>query len=282
MAQKNTARVITIAATEQPQDIRLRVAAYARVSSSSDEQLNSFAAQNRYYTELISNKDNWQLVDIYADEGITGTSIEKRDDFKRMPYVANFYIFHELAHVKLLLDLDLRKFFLALVENQVINLCKFEDALVSSVVDAALLPKEDIACDAYALSLLFNFIYEKTTDYDIEFMVDSYIFSVLSLTELDTILERTISIADWHKTSWWRIFIALEVVCLCRPTNDELRKGIIETRNVARIKYDNYVELLERISHNIKNTPKKEKCVMFSEKWSDEVNQTLAIIRKIR
>ena len=84
MAQENTARVIEIAATEQPQDIRLRVAAYACVSSSSDEQLNSFAAQNRYYTELISGKDNWQLVDIYADEGITGTSIEKRDDFKRM------------------------------------------------------------------------------------------------------------------------------------------------------------------------------------------------------
>ena len=84
MAQENTARVITIAATEQTQDMRLRVAAYARVSSSSDEQLNSFAAQNRYYTELISGKDNWQLVDIYADEGITGTSIEKRDDFKRM------------------------------------------------------------------------------------------------------------------------------------------------------------------------------------------------------
>ena len=70
MAQENTARVITIAATEQPQDIRLRVAAYARVSSSSDEQLNSFAAQNHYYTELISNKDNWQLVDIYADAAV--------------------------------------------------------------------------------------------------------------------------------------------------------------------------------------------------------------------
>ena len=70
MAQENTARVITIAATEQPQDIRLRVAAYARVSSSSDEQLNSFAAQNRYYTELISGNDNWQLVDIYADAAV--------------------------------------------------------------------------------------------------------------------------------------------------------------------------------------------------------------------
>lgn len=84
MAHESTAKVITVAATEQPKERRLRVAAYARVSSASDEQLNSFAAQNRYYTELISSKENWELVDIYADEGITGTSIEKRDDFKRM------------------------------------------------------------------------------------------------------------------------------------------------------------------------------------------------------
>ena len=84
MAHESTARVITIPASEQPEEIKLKVAAYCRVSSSSDEQLNSFAAQNRYYTELISGKCNWQLVDIYADAGITGTSIEKRDDFKRM------------------------------------------------------------------------------------------------------------------------------------------------------------------------------------------------------
>ena len=84
MAHESSAKVITIAATEQPKEIRLRVAAYARVSSASDEQLNSFAAQNRYYTELISSKENWELVGIYADEGIAGTSIEKRDDFKRM------------------------------------------------------------------------------------------------------------------------------------------------------------------------------------------------------
>lgn len=77
-------RVITIPAREQPQDIKLRVAAYARVSSSSEDQLNSFAAQNRYYTDLIASKENWQQVDIYADEGITGTSAEKRDDFQRM------------------------------------------------------------------------------------------------------------------------------------------------------------------------------------------------------
>lgn len=65
-------RVTTIAATEQPQDVRLRVAAYARVSSSSADQLNSFAAQNRYYSEYISKNPKWKMVDVYADEGITG------------------------------------------------------------------------------------------------------------------------------------------------------------------------------------------------------------------
>lgn len=82
--QEKQYRVITIQATEKPQDIKLRVAAYVRVSSASDDQLNSFAAQNRYYTALISSKENWSLADIYADEGITGTSAEKREDFQRL------------------------------------------------------------------------------------------------------------------------------------------------------------------------------------------------------
>lgn len=76
--------VIVIEATERPQDLKLRVAAYTRVSSDSADQLNSFAAQNRYYTALISGKENWIMVDIYADRGITGTSAEKREDFQRL------------------------------------------------------------------------------------------------------------------------------------------------------------------------------------------------------
>lgn len=77
-------RIIKIEAAEKPRNAQLRVAAYTRVSSDSDDQLNSFAAQNRYYAELISGKAEWRMVDIYADEGITGTSVEKRGDFKRM------------------------------------------------------------------------------------------------------------------------------------------------------------------------------------------------------
>ena len=77
-------KVIVIEASERPQPCKLRVAAYARVSSASDDQENSFGAQMRYFTTLISANENWTLADIYADEGITGTSVEKRDDFKRL------------------------------------------------------------------------------------------------------------------------------------------------------------------------------------------------------
>lgn len=63
---------------------KIRVAAYCRVSTDSDDQINSFIAQVRYYNEFLRLSDTMELVDVYADEGITGTSTEKRDEFKRM------------------------------------------------------------------------------------------------------------------------------------------------------------------------------------------------------
>ena len=77
-------RVITIPAASQENTRKLRVAAYARVSSNSEDQKHSFAAQNAYYSKLITGNPDWELADIYADQGITGTSIDKRDDFLRM------------------------------------------------------------------------------------------------------------------------------------------------------------------------------------------------------
>ena len=83
--QDNLARETIFIPAIQPEDqITLRVAAYCRVSSDSEDQLNSFAAQNTYYNTMISTHDRWELVDIYADEGITGTSAQKRGDFQRM------------------------------------------------------------------------------------------------------------------------------------------------------------------------------------------------------
>ena len=63
---------------------RTKVAAYCRVSSNSADQLNSYARQIRVYTDLIKRNPGWQLVEIFADEGITGTSAAKRPEFQRM------------------------------------------------------------------------------------------------------------------------------------------------------------------------------------------------------
>ena len=65
-------------------DLPLRVTFYARVSSDSNEQLHSLQAQSEYFQGFISNSDNWQYVDGYIDEGISGTSVNKRGSFLRM------------------------------------------------------------------------------------------------------------------------------------------------------------------------------------------------------
>lgn len=83
-AHDNLARKQIYIPALQPETVKLRVAAYCRVSTDSDDQLNSFAAQQTHYNELIRSHDGWQMAEIYADEGITGTSAKKRKDFERM------------------------------------------------------------------------------------------------------------------------------------------------------------------------------------------------------
>lgn len=61
-----------------------RVAAYARVSTDLPEQLTSYEAQIRYYTDYIKNHDGWEFAGMYTDEGITGTSTKHREGFKQM------------------------------------------------------------------------------------------------------------------------------------------------------------------------------------------------------
>ena len=63
---------------------KIRLAIYCRVSSDSEDQLHSFANQIRYYSTYVQGHPEYTLVDIYADEGLTGTSLEKRDEMNRL------------------------------------------------------------------------------------------------------------------------------------------------------------------------------------------------------
>ena len=83
-----TDEIVVIKAAE-PVSLRdtrteLRVCAYCGVSTDNIEQTSSFELQKNYYEEYIAKHDNWKMVDIFADEGISGTSMVKREGFKRM------------------------------------------------------------------------------------------------------------------------------------------------------------------------------------------------------
>ena len=62
----------------------IRVASYCRVSTDKDDQANSFEVQQRYFREYIARNPQWELCEVYADEGISGTSTKKRTQFNRM------------------------------------------------------------------------------------------------------------------------------------------------------------------------------------------------------
>lgn len=70
-----------VAKEERP---KLKVAAYCRVSTDSDEQATSYEAQVEHYREFISKNDEWEFAGIYADDGISGTNTKKREEFNRL------------------------------------------------------------------------------------------------------------------------------------------------------------------------------------------------------
>ena len=83
--------ITVIPATLTPQQQSLfsttqkrRTAAYARVSTDSEEQENSFEAQVDFYTRYIAEHPDWELIDIYTDEGISAVNTKRRDGFKQM------------------------------------------------------------------------------------------------------------------------------------------------------------------------------------------------------
>lgn len=69
---------------KQSEQLKLRVAAYCRVSTDSEKQETNYEAQVTHYTEYIQKNPEWVLAGIFADDGISGTNTKKRDEFNRM------------------------------------------------------------------------------------------------------------------------------------------------------------------------------------------------------
>lgn len=78
-------RVVELTPNQITPDVKkIRLAAYCRVSTDKADQLNSFANQIKYYTDYTKKHPQYELVEIYADEGLTGTDMKKRAEFNRL------------------------------------------------------------------------------------------------------------------------------------------------------------------------------------------------------
>jgi len=83
---------------------KLRVAAYCRVSTNSADQLNSYATQIRTYKAVVDKRKEWELVDIFADEGLSGMKSHNRMEFQRMIRMC------ELKQIDLILTKSVSRF----------------------------------------------------------------------------------------------------------------------------------------------------------------------------
>lgn len=116
-------RVRVIPATRKPEELhrdhdgKMRVAAYCRVSTDSEEQLNSYEAQKTYYTQKIQDSPDWEMAGIYADEGISGTSLKKRTQFNKMITAC------KRGHIDLIITKSLSRFARNTVDCLDISLC---------------------------------------------------------------------------------------------------------------------------------------------------------------
>ena len=94
-------------------DNKIKVAAYARVSTDMTDQLHLLSAQIKYFTEYISSHENYELIEVYYDEGIMGIYVKKRYGFNRM--IADC----EIGKINLILTKEVSRF----VKNTVDTLC---------------------------------------------------------------------------------------------------------------------------------------------------------------
>ncbi len=109
MKKDHANEMIIIPAKEKPIEsnssmYKLRVAAYCRVSTNSEDQKNSYNAQKTYYKEYIAAHSDWKLVKIYADLGLSGTQSKNRKEFMKLMRMA------KLGHIDIILCKSISRF----------------------------------------------------------------------------------------------------------------------------------------------------------------------------
>ena len=175
----------------------------------------------------------------------------------------NFYVYHELAHIKARQDPHAFSVYSSAV-SVVSDSLELESPDFAKIFKV---PDEELACDVYALDLLFDYVMNAGGDYYYEFMVESYIIAITNLTIMDSISVLT-SIEEQYNNSWLRIIVALDAL----------------GRKYCYMKYRNYLEemmcALQMLEAKFGDV--LEKYPPFSKEWEEEKRTAISILASIK
>ena len=197
-------------------------------------------------------------------------------------FVMNFYVYHELAHIKARQDPHAFSVYSSAV-SVVSDSLELESPDFAKIFKV---PDEELACDVYALDLLFDYVMNAGGDYYYEFMVESYIIAITNLTIMDSISVLT-SIEEQYNNSWLRIIVALDALgfykdMICNIPN--FGKTIHRCRKYCYMKYRNYLEemmcALQMLEAKFGDV--LEKYPPFSKEWEEEKRTAISILASIK
>lgn len=197
------------------------------------------------------------------------------------PYILNLYVYHEVAHIKFICDKDKYNKYIYKI-NTLITILKQNKNI--KVYELSNISKEDIACDVYALEILFKQVFDETKDYDFEFVVESYINSVINLTIMDSVIAHD-NTEKWYISCWNRIIITLNTLSIMDDfiLNPNFIKSVQTCMHSTFKKFSNYYNEIMDAYLTMQNRYNNisEKNQLFSKDWNDEMNAALTRIRNI-
>lgn len=197
-------------------------------------------------------------------------------------FVLNFYVYHELAHVK---AIQKPQTFSA-YSNYVSSVFEQYKQDYNGFNELFNISIEELTCDMYALDLLFDFVLKTGGDYNYEFMIDSFIVAITNLTIMDSVSALT-NIEKQYDNSWLRINIVLDALSLYKNKtldNTSFGESVHGCKEYCYIRYKNYLEEIYNAINTlqVKYANITEERIPFSKEWEEEKKAVISILASIK
>ena len=196
-----------------------------------------------------------------------------------MGIILNFYVFHELAHIKLDEDSNMLAEYIGFAKKA------YRETNADYTDGGYSVPLEDVACDAYSLDLIFDYIFGQTNNYHYSEVVSAYVSTLANMTVLDYCQNKEKSWKYEYDLCWIRIILALATVSIKKSSQTfDFWFRVQEKVKIAKQEYTSYMVVVENMMSEIdyKYEDVGESCIPFSFEWMREFDNDLRMIQSIK